>query len=303
MLQKLTLSFLILTVLGAVGLGFYQNTQNEDEPQTQVLRGTTESPTQTPTPLPIAMPTKAALVAAIPTIPESTQPAPQQNSQTMLGDSWQSSGIIVGLDDIGLTLDDGTYVELAPSFYWADFALRVGDVVSIQGFSNGQQIHAQTLTRDGAVYSFRTPDGQPLWSGGAENGQQNGNQAQIPMTEWQTYAGSLSSVLNNSLILQTADAQSITLQLGQPRFREVQPISLNIGDLVEVSGYWQGEQFRVGTLSKTQTGETLLLLDPNGRPLWGGPGRGQGGNTGQSSGGQGNGYQGGRNTTTPESNQ
>jgi hypothetical protein len=40
-----------------------------------------------------------------------------------------------------------------------------------------------------------------------------------------------------------------------------------------VVGYWQGSTFKAGEITKTATGERLMLLDPNGRPLWGGPGR------------------------------
>jgi len=292
-------------VLGALGLGIYDTTR-EEVPETEILRSeniaalepsSTPLPTQAATALPTA--TATTEVAALPTL-EFVQPN-QQESLTMLGESWQGEGVVAALDDVGLTLDDGTYVELAPAFFWTEIPLSIGDHVAIQGFSNGAQFHTQTLTLNNQTYAFRTADGQPLWSGGVENGQNGAQNQQIPMTEWQTLTGTLSLVLNNSLTMQTYDGQRVVLQLGQPRFVDGQAITFSEGDPIEVSGYWQNDQFRVGTLTKPMTNETLLLLDPNGRPLWGGPGRnGESGGTGNgqsNSGNSSNGYRGGRNTT------
>lgn len=317
MLQKLTIGALVLTVVAAIGLGVYESSQ--DTPTENIVLRAEATPTaqvvaiqNTPTSEPVVNPTVAVdgtvqgAIEATDSLTPSATPDPLQNSMEMVGDNWAGVGIVAALDDVGMTLTDGTYVELAPSFYWVDVPLNVGDTVGIVGFNNGEQIHTQTLTVNGETYAFRTADGQPLWSGGVgENGAENSgqNEQQVPMSEWETYTGVLTTVMNNSLILQTTDGQVITLQLGQPRFRDDQGITFMVGDLVETSGYWQNGQLRVGTLTKTATGETLLLLDPNGRPLWGGPGRGGNSSattgTEQATGGQGNGYRGGRTSTTP----
>lgn len=312
MLQKLTIGALVLTVLAAIGLGVYESTQ-ETPTENSVLRAEATPTAQvvaiqnTPTVEPTLAPTNSVDVVIEPTdsLTTPTTPEPLQNSVVMVGENWAGVGIVATLDEVGMTLTDGTYIELAPSFYWADVPLNVGDTVGIVGFNNGEQIHTQTLTVNGETYAFRTAEGQPLWSGGVgENGAETSGQntQQVPMSEWETYTGVLTTVMNNSLILQTNDGQVITLQLGQPRFRDEQGITLAVGDLVEASGYWQNEQLRVGTLTKTATGETLLLLDPNGRPLWGGPGRGGNSNattdpSQATTKGQGNGYRGGRNLT------
>lgn len=314
MLQKLIIGALILTVVGAVGLGLYDATRDTTSANT-VLQSVAASPSASvsvasavpdqapPTPTPVEI-IEEPIFAATPTS------QPSQNSLNTMGEGWQGSGVVAKLDDVGLTLADGTYIELAPNFYWADIPLAIGDIVTITGFNNGEQIHTQTLMLKGEIYTFRTAEGQPLWSGGGMGNGAEGtgqNSQQVPMSEWQNYAGVLTLVTNNSLTLQISDGQIIELQLGQPRFREDQGVVLGIGDLVEVSGYWQNEQFRVGTLTKATTNETLLLLDPNGRPLWGGPGRtgnnnngtGQGQGQGQGSGSQGKGYRGGRDDKSP----
>ena len=304
MLQKLVIGSLVVTLFGAVGLSIYDSTSEEDS-EVAVLRS--DEATATPPPTQAAVETEV-VVAELPTAPAAQpEPVQQQDSLTMMGESWQSAGVVVALDDVGLTLDDGTYVEVAPPFFWAELPLNVGDEVAITGFNNGEQIHTQTLTLNGESYDFRTAEGQPLWSGGAGNEQNGAGNQQIPMTDWLSYKGTLSDITNNNMTLRTNDGQLIALQLGQPRFREEQGITLVAGDLIKVSGYWQGDQFRVGTLTKTMTDETMLLLDPNGRPLWGGPGRGNGSGSGQgqneSGQGQGNGYRGGHGNTTDEAAQ
>ncbi|RPJ00311.1 MAG: hypothetical protein EHM39_05060, partial [Chloroflexi bacterium] len=60
-------------------------------------------------------------------------------------------------------------------------------------------------------------------------------------------------------------------------------------------------QFRAGEIDNLTQGGRLMLLDPNGRPLWAGPGttsgqsqNAQGGQGGQGQGGQGGQGQGGQ---------
>ena len=70
-------------------------------------------------------------------------------------------------------------MELGPSQYWTEQgdALLVGDVVSVDGFYNGDQFHAALVTTaDGSQIRVRNRTGQPLWSGGSSGGQsQNGS--------------------------------------------------------------------------------------------------------------------------------
>jgi hypothetical protein len=52
-----------------------------------------------------------------------------------------------------------------------------------------------------------------------------------------------------------------------------------VGDIVVVVGFYEGTQFNAGDITQVSTGLRLMLRDPNGRPLWAGPGNanGQGG--------------------------
>ena len=91
----------------------------------------------------------------------------QQQSTQNVGDSWVGIGTITVLDSTGFTLKlaDGSsvYVELGPSSYWQSqgITLAVDDPVTVQGFSNGDQYHAASVTTaSGKTLQVRNESGQ-----------------------------------------------------------------------------------------------------------------------------------------------
>ncbi len=226
----------------------------------------------------------------------------QQLNQSVdsVGEPWTASATIVQLGEVGMTvaLEDNSqvYVELGPSFYWQEQgALAVNDLITIDGFYNGDQYHAAAITQaDGSVLALRSESGQPLWSGGASNGVEAGHgnaeaggagQVQVAPEDWSTLNATVVTVNRNGLTIETAEGEVMALSFGRPDFWQQQTVQFNAGDAVDIQGFWQDGQFQTGVVTKVETGERLLLRDPNGRPLWGGPGRSSGGQGGQ--GGQG----------------
>ncbi len=330
MMQKLIVGVLVLTVIGAVGIGVYDAQQtNAQATQVSVLANADGLSASSVASDPAA---QAAQIAPTPTVEfidsaattgtttdsvldTTTVGIPVQEqiqaATNMVGDPWLASGTITLLDTAGmdLALPDGStvYVELGPSHYWSELGitLSVGDVVTVQGFQNGDQYHAATVTTaNGAQIVVRTAEGQPLWSGGANGGQnQNGatngatsgqTEAQVTPDQWITVEGTVTAVNTNALTMQTTAGETLQLQLGEPSFIAQQGITFAAGDPISVLGFWQGTQFRAGDITKTATGERLMLLDPNGVPMWGGPGRAgsRSGQNGTTTGGQGQGSQG-----------
>lgn len=275
MLKKIVLGALSLTLIGAVGVALLDNQASASEAAFPVLQVAEINPTAEPLPTPGAG--------------GGIGPVQVQQSANQVRDPWLGSGQIVALDGVGLTLAlaDGSqiFVELGPAAYWQNqgVTLNLGDTVTISGFSNGEQYHAGTLTTaNGAQIYLRNEAGQPLWSGG--NGEQGGqgaggtNETLIPMESWVTLNGVVTAVTNNGLTVQAADGQTYTLQFGRADFWTSQAVTFAAGDTVSAMGFWMGSQFQTGQITKTATGERILLRDPNGRPLWGGPGRNGSGN-------------------------
>jgi hypothetical protein len=344
MLQKMIVGFLMLTVVGAAGVGIYDSSRSSSAADANPLLASSD-----PVVVPVEQAALQIALAATPTVEPAAdtvtqtqqQPVQQQLQQAtdMVGDPWMAQGTIVAFDTAGMTLAiaDGAqiYVELGPPHYWQaqGVTLAVGEVVTVDGFYNGDQYHAATVTKaDGSQLVVRTADGLPLWSGGASGdqtstngqggnaGQQsgqgnsgqggngqggngqggNGNtaglgQTQVAPEDWITLDATVVSLDVNGLTVQTQAGELLTFQLGQARFVDGQAVTFAAGDEIEIRGFWQGATFRPGEIVKLATGERLMLLDPNGRPLWGGPGRsgssnGQGGTAqGNSQGGNGQG--------------
>ncbi|MBN1965196.1 MAG: hypothetical protein JW910_11160 [Anaerolineae bacterium] len=325
MLQKMIVSVLALTVVGAGGVGIYDATQPDspDEAE-QVLAASAPGEMSAAQPAPDAGRNRQgqddpgnggpAQQGGTPIPQDATGPIQQQEQQSlnMVGDPWTATGTIVDMDATGITLAlaDGSqvYVELGPSSYWQaqGVMLITGDVVTVDGFSNGTQTHAQIVTTaDGSQIVIRTADGQPLWSGGANAQGGTGTtgagtgagasfgQTQVAAEDWITLDGTVTAADLSTLTMQTQAGEMLTLQLGEPGFWQAQGITFAAGDAIAVLGFWEGAQFQVGEITKLATGERLMLRDPNGRPLWSGPGRsGTQGQGGQGQGTQGQGGQG-----------
>lgn len=293
MMQKLLIGGLALTIVAVIGFGLIDagRSTQDAEPITSIET---------------TVPTDAASnePEATSSIEVTSDAAPIMQAQGSMGDPWQADGTISVLDDFGFTLttEDGDfYVELGQPTYWQaqDVALAEGDIVSVDGYNNGDMIHARIITVGDAELVLRNESGQPMWASGSgqSSGQQTAdgnNQFQVEADDWVTLTGTIAAVINGQVTLNVDDGSTLALQMGRPDFWQSQGITLEVDDPVEVLGFWSGEQFMAGDIRKTETGETIMLRDPNGRQLWGGPGRnGQGQGQGQG-GGQGQGQGGGQ---------
>jgi hypothetical protein len=112
---------------------------------------------------------------------------------------------------------------------------------------------------------------------GRGQGQGQGNGTGVPQQhDWLTLQGTVISFDQQGLVVDTVEQGQLTLAVGPVWFNGQQEITFNPGDAVTIQGF-VGEQgtFVAGQITNDTTGQTLLLRDPNGRPLW--AGRGQGG--------------------------
>jgi hypothetical protein len=303
MLKKIILGAILVTVIGAGGTALAYGVTTQD----------TEAAADIPAPLANEQTADNAPVGGQAAQNGAAEPAVA--AQEMMGEPWQADGTIAKIDDYGFqyALQNGetVYIELGPPDYWQNqgVELQVGQAVSVDGTINDGMIHAsQVMLADGQMLQVRDENGQPLWSGGASNAQgQNGVQdgtgdhtpnPQAQVDEWVTISGTLMSFQGGNMTMSTTDGEIITFKTGQPRFFADQGITFNTGDEIVVVGFYEGAEFMAGDITQVSTGLRVMLRDPNGRPLWAGPGNSNGnggnGNGNGNSGGQGgNGYGGG----------
>lgn len=283
MIKKIIMGILLTTVFGAGSAAIVYQTTNQEmdavaaeskltEPQTDVNEQTGEQSIGGP-------------VIAADGIQET---------------AWQESGSIMELDDYGFKFsfgnDEVAYIELGPPEYWQNQGvdLQIGQQLDVEGSINGDMIHAyQLMLTDGQTLQLRTEYGKPLWSGSAT---QNGNAGdgehtpdpQASVEEWVTIYGTMTAFQGGNMTIETSEGELIAFKTGQPRFFSEQNVYLQIGEEISVLGYYQDGQFMAGEITQVSTGARLMLRDPNGRPLWAGPGNSNG-SGGNGSGGNGNG--------------
>jgi hypothetical protein len=294
MLKKMIIGVLLITVVGAGGAAIAYNMGNQD-----IVQAAT-------TPNPLANNEQQNNVDQLDQAQAVVPGEPV--AQGMEGEPWQATGTVTAVDDFGFDLStengETVYIELGPPDYWQSQGvdLVVGETVTVDGSINEGMIHAsQVELANSQVLQVRSESGQPLWSGGAQNSQgQNGQNSgsadgshtpdpQAQVDEWITIEGTLMSFQGGSMTMSTADGSIVSFQTGQPRFFAEQGITFQVGDQISVLGFYQGEQFSAGEITQLSTGLRVMLRDPNGRPLWAGPGGNGNGNGGSGNGGNGNG--------------
>jgi hypothetical protein len=287
MLKKIIIGVLFITVIGAAGAALAYNAFNQDA----VLAATS------PNPLANGQNFNEPKTVAMGQTEATGQGEPI--AEGMEGEPWEGVGNITALDEFGFDFTTASgesfYIELGPPDYWQsqDVELSEGLLVMVSGSINDSMIHAATVTLvDGQELTLRTETGQPMWSGG-NGGQGDGDQTPDPQAEvdeWVTLTGTLMSFEGGNMTMSTTDGELISFQTGQPRFFAEQGVNFQVGDEISLVGFYQGDNFTAGEMTQLSTGLRVMLRDPNGRPLWAGPGSGSGnGNGGNRNGGSGHG--------------
>lgn len=121
----------------------------------------------------------------------------------------------------------------------------------------------------------------PGLSAGSAVGQANGGAgdgvslADHPSETWEILEGTVLELEGNALTLDTLDGPS-EVHLGPEWYWEAQAVAIAIGDAVEVEGFYEGDAFEVAQITNLSNGDTAILRDETGRPLWAGRGRGRG---------------------------
>lgn len=108
---------------------------------------------------------------------------------------------------------------------------------------------------------------------GQESGQAN-SEPEASVEEWLTYEGSVVALDDEGVTIATGDGQELAIKLGPPWYRESLDFSAEVGDRISVVGFYDEDHFEAGQVANQANGQTLILRDEDGRPLWAG-GRGR----------------------------
>jgi len=127
---------------------------------------------------------------------------------------------------------------------------------------NGRGGYAQDSNRGG--YGGRGREDAP--------GDQTGT-GQANVEEWLTLQGTVVNVDADTLVVQTVNGEQVTIENRPWWFAQEQGFSAQVGDQVTLIGFYEDNDFEVGQIDDITSGQTVLVRDENGRPLWAGRGR------------------------------
>jgi hypothetical protein len=130
------------------------------------------------------------------------------------------------------------------------------------GSGQGRGGYAQDSNRGG--YGGRGREDAP--------GDQTGT-GQANVEEWLTLQGTVVSLDADALVVQTVSGEQVTMENRPWWFAQEQGFSVQVGDQVTLIGFYEGDDFEVGQMDDISKGQTVLVRDENGRPLWAGRGR------------------------------
>ena len=112
---------------------------------------------------------------------------------------------------------------------------------------------------------------------GGANGRQDvarlAEEADHPADTWLTLTGEVVT-LDHELIIRTGDDE-LEIEPGPEWYLEGLGVQFAPGDQVAVSGFYEEDEFKATVIENQTAGQTALLRDEMGHPLWAGRGRGK----------------------------
>jgi hypothetical protein len=186
---------------------------------------------------------------------------------------------LIGL--LALTLVGGAvYILARPAEAANETAGRGWETERAAGSGAGQGGRQATLVEtrggtDGGQGSGTTgagSQGQGQSAGRGQGSGASGAQAEaIPADEWLTVSGVVVAD-DDELTLETADGL-LTVGLGQAPYRDSLGFIVEVGDELTVTGFTEDGEFKAGSVENLTSGQSIVLRDETGRPMWAGRGR------------------------------
>ena len=133
-----------------------------------------------------------------------------------------------------------------------------------QGQGQGRRNGGNEAQGQGAFGGAGAFDGS-----GRNSGAGQGRNETVRIVEWETLTGKV-IIVDDEITIQTAEGQ-VLIGMGQSAYRE--GFALEVGDEITVLGFHEDGEFKAGTVENLTTGETIVLRDEAGRPMWSGQGR------------------------------
>ena len=97
------------------------------------------------------------------------------------------------------------------------------------------------------------------------------DEPQAGLGELATLTGVVESLDDSELVLRTDTGELVEVALGQSAYWEAQGVSLPTGEAVVIEGYYEDDDtLAANSVTLLATGQTIVLRDASGRPMWSG---------------------------------
>ena len=166
-------------------------------------------------------------------------------------------------------------------------------VAEAQGYGRGNG-EASEYAAGGAGQGFGV-GAQPNGRGGYGRGNSTGGVTErqylnfeASPEEWLEYEGTVvqAPAAGVDLVIETSDGEELIVGAG-PNYVASQGFALQVGEPVQVRGFWEDGEFKVAQVTRLRDGQSIALRDEFGRPAWAGAGRNAQGGSRGGDGGQG----------------
>lgn len=98
-----------------------------------------------------------------------------------------------------------------------------------------------------------------------------------PAIEGVTLQGKVVSVDNTTLLAQTSSGEQVIVENRPWQYALSVNFSAQVGDRVEVTGFYESNEFKASQINNLTSGKSVVLRDATGRPGWAGRGQRNGG--------------------------
>jgi hypothetical protein len=141
----------------------------------------------------------------------------------------------------------------------------------VLGQSEG--VDRQGAVEDKDVSSATQQPGAGSGGNGQPGGSGNGT-TQTAVHEWLELQGEVESVDEIELTVALSGGELEILDAREWQFAQEQGFSAQVGDQIILYGFYQGGDFKPGRVEDLTNGQSVLLRNSDGKPLWSGGGRG-----------------------------
>ncbi len=99
-------------------------------------------------------------------------------------------------------------------------------------------------------------------------------EGQVNVNAWETFEGSVQSVESDLWLISLEDGSLYEIEGRALSYAAEQGFSTTVGNVLSLTGFFEAGEFEIGAIEDLSTGESVMLRDETGRPLWAGGRRG-----------------------------